>query len=91
MNEDAVVEITRGQLDELCRERDRWRAEHDMAWKNVRILEKARQEQDVKIARLRAAMSNIAGACRIWGGEAERARQMIEYALESQGENHVGQ
>ncbi len=32
-------------------------------------------------AKLRGHMLNIASACRIWGGEAERARKMLEECL----------
>ena len=47
-------------------------------WENEYRL---RCEAQARIVELRAGMLNVANGCRIWGGEAERARKMLEHYL----------
>lgn len=64
---------SREQLDAMTDERDSYKAMVKEQWAQPELAaSKAREQQ------LRIAMFNTASACRIWGGEAERARKMLE-------------
>lgn len=82
-DDETLDEIKRlqDQVAALTKERDAERYKHEQAVTiNERLLSdircsKAREEK------LRTAMLSIANYCRIWGGEAERARKLLEHYL----------
>ena len=88
----AEIESLRKQVAELTQEREIIAdiADASIAMKEeqlaamTRLWEneyRLRCEAQARIVELRAGMLNVANGCRIWGGEAERARKMLEHYL----------
>ena len=79
----ALIEDLREQIVALTKERDAERYKHEQAVTiNERLLSDIRCSQ-AREKKLRTAMLSIANYCRIWGGEAERARKLLEHYLET--------
>ena len=91
----AEIESLRKQVAELTQERDAYQQTCHNVANELSAMTKERDELDhefgsehrmylaaqARIVELRAGMLNIANGCRIWGGEAERARKMLEHYL----------
>jgi hypothetical protein len=81
LDQQSEIEALRQQLAECqaeCEEEARLNgmgSEREASLMGKLAASQAREQQ------LRAGMMNVTNACRIWGGEAERARKILEHYL----------
>lgn len=76
-----TINTLRAQVVVLTQEQDASIAERaEGVLRNANLMNQLAASQ-AHVQQLRGGMLNVANGCRIWGGEAERARKMLEHYL----------